>query len=105
MRHQRDSANEFIQGTDLKLNLENIAINAEVPIKIFLADWKHGGLKIAFSIEGFGKSYYNDVPYDSRENAIIAYKSLTENIQKGNYSIEINGYNKMKLNLRFGEFE
>ncbi len=106
MEFRVDSAKgAAIKQDELKLSLEKIIIKSDSSIQLRLDEWEKAGLRITILVEGFGFSYFNEIPYKSKENALTAYNCLIESIKQGHYSLEINGNNEIKIDLKFDEFE
>jgi hypothetical protein len=95
-----DRSKEII-GERVKIpqNLEKIVIKANSPISLDLIDWENAGLRIGVVLEGFGSGFFNEKPYADREIALREYKHVLEQVQKGNYSLELYGHNELKLSL------
>jgi hypothetical protein len=99
-----DQSKEIIgERVKIPLNLEKIVIKSNSPISLDLIDWEKGGLRIGVILEGFGSGFFNEKPYADREIALREYKHVLEQVQKGNYSLELYGYNKLKLLLTDSE--
>lgn len=99
-----DSTTEIIEEvTDVPLDLDKIVIKADSPINLTLANWEKGGLRIRVYISGLGGGDFNEKPYPDRETALREYRHVLEQVQKGNYSLELYGKEYLKLVLTDSE--
>lgn len=95
-----DTTTEMIENDEIPLDLETIVIKSNSVLQVSLSDWEKAGLRIGVSIEGFGSGYFNEEAYSDKEFALKEYKQVLSEVQKGNYSIELYGQNKLKLLLK-----
>lgn len=95
-----DMATEIIESKDdIPINLEKVVIKVPPKINLNLVDWGKNGLRIGVEIEGLGQDVFNEQPYSDKETAIKEYQHILEQINKGNYSIELLSRERLKLIL------
>lgn len=96
-----DSSLEILEnGRKVLPKLERILIKEDLPpIEINLINWENSGLRIGVVMKGFGKCYYNEKPYISKEIAYKEFNYVLKEVQNGNYQIKLLGENKIELIL------
>ncbi|MBN1377040.1 hypothetical protein JW949_01760 [Candidatus Woesearchaeota archaeon] len=82
---------------NIQFNLEKIIVKTKPFLTLSLDEWEKAGLRINISLEGFGHSYFNEKPYKNIPEAVDEFRDVLEKVEKGDYSLEIGGYNNLKL--------
>ena len=82
-----------IEGMNIPLDLAHIVVRLGKPeMRLELMDWTGEGLKISIIIDR-RRCSYNSERYPDRETALKAYETLLEQVQRGNYVLELSAKN------------